>query len=144
MHPLLVDDPSRRRLEAGPAHFALVRPLPGVLHLVGDEGGLALELLLAVAALELRLKVLGHVLLHVVRPARGELAVLALDGVVHLVLVGPHLAVVGEHLGAHGARGRLGKVDVPPVDVETLLAGQLHPANVAVEEELGGNSIGNN
>ena len=123
MHPLLVDYQSRSGLEAAPAHVALVRPLSRVLHLVRGERLLALELLLAVAALELRLKVLGHVLLQVVGSPRLELAELALQRVVHRVSVVPHLVVTREDFGADCAGGRLGKVNVPLVEGQAFLAG---------------------
>ena len=55
----------------------------------------------------------------------------------------PHFGVAGKNFVANGTGGRLGEVNVPPVEVQALLAGQLDPANVTVEEELGGNSIEN-
>ena len=55
----------------------------------------------------------------------------------------PHFGVAGKNFVANGTGGRLREVNVPPVEVQTRLAGQLDPTNVAVEEELMGNSIEN-
>ena len=55
----------------------------------------------------------------------------------------PHFGIAGKNFIAKGTGGRLWKVFVRPVDVQTLLAGQLDPANIAIEEELMGNSIEN-
>ena len=123
---------------------ALVRPLARVLPLVGGERLLALELLLAVAALELRVLVLAHVHPQVgyavgALPAQLALVLLALR-----VLHGPvplHLGVRLEGQEADGAGGGLADALVDGLDVvpQALRLGVLLAAAVAevVEGRVG-------
>ena len=62
-------------------------------------------------ALELRLKVLGHVLLQVRWMPCTVIAVLALHWVMYLILVGPHLVIVRKDLSTVGPCGCLGEVN---------------------------------
>ena len=96
MHSLLVHEHDAGRLEVLPAYVALERLLSRVLPLVHLQRLLGLELLLAVTALELGLKVLRHVRLEGVALSTRELAVLALLRVVFLIVVGLHLGPVGK------------------------------------------------
>ena len=49
-----------------------------------------------------------------------------------------HFKVIWKDFAADCAGGRLRVVNVPLVEIQTLLAGQLGPTNVAVVEELEG------
>ena len=89
---------------------------------MGNQRPLTLQLFITVTALELWLKVLGHVLLQVSWMSCSVITVLALQCVMCLIPVGPHLVVVREDLSTDGACGWLGEVNSTLVEPQAVLA----------------------
>ena len=140
VHPLHVLTQPPRRGEAGGAHLAGEGLLPRVHPLVCQEGRLALQLLLAVSALELRLRVHLPVVLQAGHVAEALPALLAQELVLRGVGNVPVLPAQGQGLEGLGAlRAGVGEVLVlgAPVLLEGLLGGELLAALVAVVEEVG-------